>query len=106
MLEGLAVGARADGDERIVLFVVLRSGFLLDAGLCAKIRLAVRQALTPRHVPSMILQVDDLPRTRNGKLAELAVRAILHGEAVPNLAALANPEALGQIRQRFEAGCA
>ena len=54
----------------------------------------------------MILQVDDLPRTRNGKLAELAVRAILHGEAVPNLAALANPEALGQIRQRFEAGCA
>ncbi len=106
VLEGLAVGERVDGDERIVLFVVLRSGFMLDAGLCAKIRLAVRKALTPRHVPSMILQVDDLPRTRNGKLAELAVRATLHGEAVPNLAALANPEALGQIRQRFEAGCA
>ena len=70
----------------------------------AKIRLAVRQTLTPRHVPAKILQVDDLPRTRNGKLAELAVRAILHGEPVPNRTALANPEALEQMRRSFESG--
>ena len=105
VLESLAVGERVDGDERIVLFVVLRAGLTLDAALCAQIRLTVRQRLTPRHVPGKILQVPDLPRTRNGKLAELAVRAILHGKPVRNLAALANPEALTQIRRSFEAGC-
>ena len=104
VLESLAVGERADGDERIVLFVVLRDGLVLDAALCGKIGLAVRQTLTPRHVPAKILQVTDLPRTRSGKLAELAVRAILHGEPVPNLAALSNPEALEQIRRSFESG--
>ncbi|MEZ5563284.1 MAG: acetoacetate--CoA ligase [Gammaproteobacteria bacterium] len=106
VLESLAVGERADGDERIVLFVVLRAGLRLDAELRASIRLAVRQSLTPRHVPAKILQVTDLPRTRNGKLAELAVRAILHGQAVSNRAALSNPEALEQIRRSFEVGCA
>jgi acetoacetyl-CoA synthetase len=105
VLESLAVGERADGDEHIVLCVVLRAGFTLDAVLCAQIRRAVRQTLTPRHVPQKILQVADLPRTRNGKLAELAVRAILHGEPVRNMAALANPEAVAQIRRSFEAGC-
>ncbi|MFZ1623671.1 MAG: acetoacetate--CoA ligase, partial [Gammaproteobacteria bacterium] len=104
VLESLAVGERANGDERIVLFVVLRDGLVLDAALCGKIGLAVRQTLTPRHVPAKILQVTDLPRTRSGKLAELAVRAILHGEPVPNLAALSNPEALEQIRRSFETG--
>jgi acetoacetyl-CoA synthetase len=104
VLESLAVGERAEGDEHIVLFVVLRAGLTLDAALCGKIRLAVRQTLTPRHVPAKILQARDLPRTRSGKLAELAVRAILHGEAVANLAALSNPEALEQIRRSFEAG--
>jgi acetoacetyl-CoA synthetase len=104
VLESLAVGERADGDERILLFVVLRAGLGLDEALRAKIRLAVRQALTPRHVPAGILQVADLPRTRSGKLAELAVRAVLHGEAVSNRSALANPEALEQIRRSFEAG--
>ena len=104
VLESLAVGERADGDERIVLFVVLRAGLTLDEALWAQIRLAVRQTLTPRHVPAKILQVPDLPRTRSGKLAELAVRAILHGEPVRNRAALANPEALEQIRRSFEAG--
>lgn len=103
VLESLAVGERADGDERIVLLVVLRAGLDLDAALCARIRLAVRQMLTPRHVPAEILQVPDLPHTRNGKLAELAVRAILHGEPVANRTALANPEALEQIHRCFEA---
>jgi acetoacetyl-CoA synthetase len=104
VLESLAVGERVDGDERILLFVVLRAGLMLDEVLRMKIRLAVRQTLTPRHVPAKILQVADLPRTRNGKLAELAVRAILHGELVSNRAALANPEALEQVRESFEAG--
>jgi acetoacetyl-CoA synthetase len=104
VLESLAVGERVDGDERILLFVVLRPGLALDTALRAKIRLAVRQALTPRHVPANILQVADLPRTRNGKLAELAVRAIVHGELVSNRAALANPEVLEQIRRSFETG--
>jgi acetoacetyl-CoA synthetase len=104
VLESLAVGERADGDERILLFVVLRAGLGLDEALRAKIRLTVRQTLTPRHVPAKILQVADLPRTRNGKLAELAVRSILHGEAVSNRDALSNPEVLEQIRRSFEAG--
>ncbi|MBM4221592.1 MAG: acetoacetate--CoA ligase, partial [Gammaproteobacteria bacterium] len=104
VLESLAVGERADGDERILLFVVLRPGSGLDEVLEAKIRLTIRQALTPRHVPAKILQVADLPRTRNGKLAELAVRAVLHGEVVRNRTALANPEALELVRRSFEAG--
>lgn len=104
VIESLAVGERADGDEHILLFVVLRAGLGLDDALRARIRLTVRQTLTPRHVPAKILQVSDLPRTRNGKLAELAVRAILHGEPVPNRAALANPDALEQMRRSFESG--
>ncbi len=94
VLECLAVGQRCGGDERVVLFVVLRAGLALDDALAARIRTAIRTALTPRHVPAKLIQVPALPRTRSGKLAELAVRAVIHGQPVPHTAALANPDAL------------
>jgi acetoacetyl-CoA synthetase len=100
--ESLAVAQRWQGDERIVLFVVLAGGRQLDAALTDRIRSAVRTGLSPRHVPAKVLQVPDLPRTRSGKLSELAVRAVIHGEPPGNLAALANPEALAHFRDRAE----
>jgi acetoacetyl-CoA synthetase len=102
VLESLAIGQRWQGDERIVLFVVLRAGHILDDALTAKIRSTVRSVLSPRHVPSKVLQVPDLPRTRSGKLTELAVRAVVHGESPGNEEALANPEALRHFRDRVE----
>jgi acetoacetyl-CoA synthetase len=102
VLESLAIGQRWQGDERIVLFVVLRPGYTLDAALTGKIRSTVRSVLSPRHVPAKVLQVPDLPRTRSGKLTELAVRAVVHGEPAGNAEALANPEALRHFRDRVE----
>ncbi|MBL8202253.1 MAG: acetoacetate--CoA ligase [Chromatiales bacterium] len=100
--ESLAVGQRWQGDERILLFVVLGEGAVLDAALAERIRATVRRELSPRHVPAMVLQVPDLPRTRSGKLSELAVRAVVHGEPPGNVEALANPEALQHFRERAE----
>jgi len=102
VLESLAIGQRWQGDERIILFVVLRPGFTLDDALTAKIRSTVRRVLSPRHVPAKVLQVPDLPRTRSGKLTELTVRAIVHGEPPGNEEALANPEVLGHFQDRLE----
>ena len=92
--DALAVGLRRDGDEQIVLFVVLAPGIVLDAGLEDALRSTIRAAASPRHVPAMIRGVPDLPRTISGKTAELAVRAVLHGEEVANVDALANPHVL------------
>jgi acetoacetyl-CoA synthetase len=100
VLESLAVGQQQGADERIVLFVVLAPGRALDATLIERIRATVRRDLTPRHVPAVILDVPELPRTRNGKLAELAVRAIVNGEPVDNSDALANPQSLDAFRNR------
>jgi acetoacetyl-CoA synthetase len=102
VLESLAVGQRWQGDERIVLFVVLAGRRELDPGLTEVIRDTVRARLSPRHVPAKVLQVPDLPRTRSGKLAELAVRNLLHGEPPGNEEALANPESLQDFRCRPE----
>ena len=102
VLESLAIGQRWQGDERIVLFVVLRAGRTLDDALIARIRSTVRSVLSPRHVPAKVLQVPELPRTRSGKLTELAVRAVVHGEPPGNEEALANPEALRHFRERVE----
>jgi len=102
VLESLAIGQRWQGDERIVLFVVLAGERLLDAELTGRIRSAVRTVLSPRHVPSKVLQVPDLPRTRSGKLSELAVRAVVHGEPPGNVEALANPGALEHFRNLAE----
>ena len=100
--ESLAVGQEWDGDTRIVLFVVLADGVELDDELSARIRRVLREQCSPRHVPARIVAVPDLPRTRSGKLAELAVRDVVHGRAVANQNALANPESLDAFADRPE----
>jgi acetoacetyl-CoA synthetase len=102
VLESLAVGQRQGDDERILLFVVLRDGLNLDEALRERIRHVIRENTTPRHVPAEIFQVAEIPRTRSGKMVELAVRAVLHGEPVNNVEALANPEALEQFARLRE----
>jgi len=100
--ESLVIGQDWDGDVRIVLFVVLRDGAQLSEELAASIRDRIRSGASPRHVPARIVAVRDLPRTRSGKLTELAVRDVVHGRAVANVEALANPEALEQFRDLEE----
>ncbi len=90
------------GDVRVVLFVRLRDGLSLDAALVERIRTHIRTQTTPRHVPAKVLQVTDIPRTKSGKIVELAVRESVHGRDVNNREALANPEALEQFRARAE----
>ena len=102
ILEGVVIGQRWENDERIVLFVRLRDGDTLNAALEERIRRRIREHTTPRHVPAKILQVTDVPRTKSGKVVELAVRDAVHGRSVKNLEALANPEALDQYRSRPE----
>jgi acetoacetyl-CoA synthetase len=85
-------------DTRVVLFVKLRPGLALDTALEERIRRQIRDNTTPRHVPARIVQVADIPRTRNGKVVELAVRAVVHGMPVPHTDALANPETLELFR--------
>jgi acetoacetyl-CoA synthetase len=90
------------GDVRVVLFVRLRDGLRLDDALSEKIRRRVRDNASPRHVPAKIVQVPDIPRTKSGKIVELAVRNVVHGRPVKNLEALANPEALAHYENRPE----
>jgi acetoacetyl-CoA synthetase len=94
VLESLAIGQEVDDDIRVVLFVVLRDGLILDAALKTQIKNQIREHTTARHVPAVIAQVPDLPRTVSGKIVELAVRNVVHGEPVKNKEALANPDAL------------
>ena len=79
---------------RIVLFVIVRDSYELDDELIAKIRKQVRDNCTPRHVPAKVIAVKDIPRTKSGKITELAVRDIVHGRPIKNKEALANPDAL------------
>lgn len=102
VLESVAVGQDWQGDVRVVLFVRLQDGLLLDEALRQRIRQVIRQFTTPRHVPAVIAQVSDIPRTISGKLVELAVRNVVHGLPVKNTDALANPQALEQFRDRVE----
>ncbi len=97
VLESLAFGEQVDNDVRVVLLVRLAEGVVLSDELEAAIRRQVREGCTPRHVPALIVAVDDLPRTRSGKLVELAVADVVNGREVRNTSALANPEALGEI---------
>ena len=94
VMESVAVGQTWGDDCRVILFVRLQDGVQLDEALAASIRKTIRDSTTPRHVPARIVQVQDIPRTRSGKLAEIAVRKTIHGEAVGNTEALANPESL------------
>jgi acetoacetyl-CoA synthetase len=89
-------------DTRVILFVRLRPGFSLDEKLSEKIRIRIRENTTPRHVPAKIVQVPDIPRTKNGKVVELAVKSVVHGMPVGNTDALANPEALELFRDLRE----
>ncbi len=94
VLESLVIGQKWQGDVRVVLFVRLKQGIVLDEALEKKIRGEIRRNATPRHVPAKIVQVSDIPRTKSGKIVELAVSKIVHGKDVNNREALANPEAL------------
>jgi len=96
--ESLAIAQQWRGDERVVLFVRLREGLKLDEDLRARIREVIRKGASPFHVPKKIIQVPDIPRTRSGKLVELAVKETVHGLPVHNLEALTNPEALDCFR--------
>ena len=98
VLESIAVGQNWRDDVRVVLFVVLREGINLDDDLKGRIRTAIRANTTPRHVPAKVIAVPDIPRTKSGKIVELAVRAVVHGDKVKNTEALANPEALAHFR--------
>lgn len=98
VLESIAVGQQWQDDERVVLFVKLRPEYSLNDALKSEIKQAIRANATPRHVPAVIIQVDDIPRTISGKITEMAVRQVIHGEAVKNTDALANPEALEYFR--------
>jgi acetoacetyl-CoA synthetase len=98
VLESVAVGQSWDGDERIVLFVRLAEGQALDGALRRRIVDRIRQQTSPRHVPAKIIQVADIPRTKSGKIVEIAVRHVIHGRDVANREALANPDALDLFR--------
>lgn len=102
VVESVAVGQEWDGDVRVVLFVVLRDGLTLDTALTDRIRRRIRDACSPRHVPAKVLQVSDIPRTRSGKITELAVREAVHNRPLKNIEALANPDAVDQYRNRPE----
>lgn len=92
--ECIAVGQDWKGDQRVILFVKLNPGKTLDAEVTAAIKKQIREGATPRHVPGKIIAVDAIPRTRSGKISEIAVKDTIHGRAVKNTTALANPECL------------
>lgn len=94
VLESLVIGQDWQGDVRVVLFVRLQEGVALDDALITRIKQTIRANTTPRHIPAKIIAVADIPRTKSGKITELAVRDVVHGRTVKNQEALANPEAL------------
>jgi len=102
VVESLVIGQTWENDVRVVLFVRLREDLQLSDELIDKLKTHIRTHATPRHVPARVVQVADIPRTRSGKIVELAVRKIVHGESVDNIDALANPEALALFKDRAE----
>jgi acetoacetyl-CoA synthetase len=96
--ESIVIGQNWDNDVRVVLFVILQDGLELDEALRTKIKQRIRNGATPRHVPAKIVQVRDIPRTKSGKITEIAVRDLVHGREIKNADALANPEALDYYR--------
>jgi len=102
ILEALVVGQSWDNDVRVILFVRMAEHATLNDDLVTSIKQAIRSGATPRHVPARIIAVPDIPRTRSGKITELAVRDIIHGRPVKNTEALANAEALDHFRDLAE----
>jgi acetoacetyl-CoA synthetase len=106
VFESIVIGQDWEGDVRVVLFVKLKEGLSLDEALVGRIKQRIRANTTPRHVPAKVLQVADIPRTKSGKIVELAVRDAVHGRPVKNVEALANPEALEYFRNLPALGAA
>ena len=102
VVDSICIGQTWDDDVRVILFVVLRPGVELSTDLQQMIRQTIGQETTPRHVPAKIIAVSDIPRTISGKIVELAVRTVVHGEVVTNTDALANPGALEQFKNMVE----
>ena len=106
ILESLVIGQDwppgKNDDVRVVLFVKLQEGLVLDAALVERVKQQIKANTTPRHVPAKVVQVQDIPRTKSGKIVELAVRNVVHDQPVKNVEALANPEALEFFRARPE----
>lgn len=100
--ESLCVGQPFEGDERVILFVKLKPGITLNEELVSQIKKQIRSNTTPRHVPAKIIQVPDIPRTKNNKIAELAVKQVIMGRDVQNTGALLNPEVLSFYRDLQE----
>ena len=100
--ESIVVGQAWDNDVRIILFIVLNPKHLLNEDLLEKIRTQIRKNASPRHVPSKIIVVDDIPRTKNGKIVELAVKNTIEGNEIKNKEALANPKVLDQYKNLKE----
>jgi len=98
VVESIVIGQQWEGDTRVVLFVVLRAGIELNDALRDRIKDAIRINASPRHVPARVIAVPEIPRTRSGKIVELAVRSVVHGEPVSNKESLANPDALELFR--------
>lgn len=92
--DSVVVGKKLDGDEIVVLFIILNAGYQLDEALIKKIKTTIRDNCSPRHVPAIIKEVPEIPYTINGKKVEIAVKQIIHGQKVKNRDALANPESL------------
>lgn len=97
--ESIAVGQDWQGDVRIILFVRLKPGHDLNDDITGRIKNQIRTGASPRHVPAKILQVSDIPRTKSGKITEIAVRDVIHGRKIKNVEALANPECLEMYRE-------
>jgi acetoacetyl-CoA synthetase len=104
VVESVVIGQRWDQDTRVVLFVRLAPGSDLTPDLEERIRTRLRDEGSPRHVPALILVVDDIPRTRSGKISELAVGAAVNGDPIRNIEALANPESLDAYRSLMTLG--
>ena len=98
VLEGLVVGQIWKGDTRVVLFVRLNKNSNLTEELMGQIKAKIKTGASPRHVPAKIISVHDIPRTKSGKIAELAVRDLIHNKPINNITALANPECLEEYK--------
>ena len=97
--ESLVIGQNWNNDIRIVLFIVLKNKNMFSEKLKKRIKSQIYKLLSPRHVPKKIIQVTDIPRTKNGKIVELAVKNIVEGNEIKNIQALANPNVLNEFKK-------
>ena len=94
----MVVGQKWDNDVRIILFVVMSKSYSLNDDIILRLKKRIRSEASPRHVPSKIIQVSDIPRTKNGKIVELAVKNTIEGSKIKNVQALANPNVLNEFK--------